>query len=178
MNMHRQNKTLTYAAVLIAGILCWKGYDANQILTTKYANQVDAREKLERYIESYKALLPARDRWNEVYKNAKSIRSIHDAYKAINIESVGLYGLPDKMAIQKVARVQSAGVDLGLVKICPRAGNTSGFMVGAPTTALMIEGVEKLAQRRDIELETISITQATGKIEAVLGLCLLLRDDA
>lgn len=178
MSIHRESKLFTYAALFVAGVLLWSGYDSYQILQNKSAAQVDASAELDRYMDSYKALSPVRARWNQLYKDSRQVQDIHGVYKLIDLEGAGLFGMPDRMGLQKNERVAASGVDIGLSKVCPNAVENKGFLISAPSTALLLGGIDQLAKRRDIELQSVHIRQTGGSIEAVLGLCVLVRDGA
>lgn len=172
-----QNRTALAFAVVFAVILAYNGSTGFELVGQKREDQERAFQTFDRFAKSYRALLPVKARWEKIFTPAAKVKDVYSIYRLIDPASVGLFSPPDSMAISKLQRVLSDGKDIGLTVVCPKTGGRDVFVVTAPSITDMLQGVQRLSERVDIQLNDINLVSNTpGKVTAELGLCVLLRD--
>lgn len=170
-------------ALLSAIVLCILLGMSGQTLYTSVGNIINRQQtitdNLRRWVASYRALQPVELEWREKLKSATAL-DLLALYNAINPESAGLASDADTMLVEKIDRVVSSGVEPGASHVYVVTAGHAGFVVTAPSWHELINGLETLAYRRDIQMTAVTM-EASHDDDAptaiIHGLAIVLRDE-
>lgn len=174
------NKTM-FAAILAAGILSYSGYMGMTLLMEKAAQQQAETEVVQRWKNSYQALGKSRTAWERRYPSLSKYNDLLALFRSLSLARYGLSADPDQLSVLKVENVQHNGMSVGLTRVCvgsSGAASNAGLLVNASGYSALLDGVSKLAARKDIEMSAITVSSdAAGAPQATIGdFCMLLRN--
>lgn len=174
--MHRTGKLASLVALFVFGVLLYSAWQAYSTLQSKAAGQQDALAAFTRWQGNYTALQPVQHRWNTTFTSAAAITDRRAIYRLLDIEESGLSSDMDKMNVDKIEKVTSAGIEIGLVKACLTTAGEPGLAVSADSYGQLLSGIDRIVRRRDVQIEGIAVTADKGMPKAVLGgFCVMVR---
>lgn len=172
------NKTTS----LLIGVMVASAFAAHtptvwKTLSNLRDRQVASNERFYDWRNAYEALLPVSERWRKTYPVAVS--DLVELYQKVGLERHGLKGNIDGVVQTGVSAVDVQGFDVGLSSLCIGTDVGGGSVrLTSPSASTLREGIEGLAQRKDIELGalTFAFDRKTGNPHVdVTGLCLRVR---
>lgn len=174
--MHRTGKLASLAALALFAVLIYSAWQAYSTLQSKAAGQKDALAAFGQWQSNYTALQPVQKRWDSTFTGAAAITDRRAIYRLLDIEGAGLSADMDKMNVDKIEKVTAAGIEIGLVKACLTSAGEAGLSVNGDSYAQLLSGIDRIAKRRDIQVESISVSSDKGMPKAVLGgFCMMVR---
>lgn len=159
--------------------LAFAGYKVAAGVEASRDAQAKALENLRIWKDAYEALKPVEDQWRQAFSIGASAGSqdLVAIGQSLRLGEAGLNFDLNQLKSERIEAVSYEGVAVGLSRICVAGGSSTGLGLGvtAPSMADLIKGIEHL-QRRDIEIQSIDVSSATGQPLATLGgLCVLVR---
>lgn len=113
--------------------------------------------------------------WDKAFRTAESARDIYTLVGYIG-ES-GIAPNPDKVTVERLERVTSNGLDIGLSRVCLTTVAETGLAFEGDSFSAILAGLRRVSQQPGIELGAVKLLENNGKANAVVsGFCLLLRD--
>lgn len=171
------NLTVVMLGIALAGVLVIGGINGHKTMSAKAKEQDGITESVVRWKRSYMALAGTQERWVKTYKSATGIPDLLSLVSLLNLPDYYLSANTDELVLKSVEQVTANGVELGLTKLC-MSTEQEHFVVEAGTYDALLKGVEKLASRKDLYLDNISILGDKPIPQARIGeLCLLLRSE-
>ncbi len=171
------------SVVIVLGVLALAvlaGYYAKQNMSTLDAKEKAQQEKIEslkRWKSAYKALIPYQKKWSSIYEEAGKVDDILSLYRMMRLETAGVFVDPEKLVVESVDRVRFNGSDIGLNRICVSSSGFSGLSVTSSSFANLVRGVENIASRKDIKMESVVLTLQRNRPTAILeNFCIYLRN--
>jgi len=167
---------LTAAALII--ILALSAQDLDQSVTKLVTRQQKVTDNLKLWLASYRALQHIGQEWKDTLKSAAAL-DLLALYKAIDPESAGLNCNADKILIEKIDRLNFNDMELEASLVYVNTAGSPGFVVTAHSWSQLINGLEKLAHRRDIKMHAITIDAGRKDAEPtaiIYDLAIILRD--
>jgi hypothetical protein len=170
-------KLIMLMVVVFCVLLFASGQKTSAMLKDKAQMQSWNIEKLERWIVSYKALTPVKEKWNNTFVNGGEVKDLRTLYHLIGLEKSGLISDPEKLQIESHDRVVSdAGIDLGMTQLCLYSQSRK-MRVHANSFSDLLIGLSDLSNRSDLILGEVDILPAEQKPTAdITKFCVLLRD--
>lgn len=175
-NWQRTNRTLLTVVCIAGALLCQSAYTNYMALETKAKQQASALSQLKRWKSEYEALRPFQTQWDSTLPPVKDITDIYRVFTAIRLDEYGLSTNQEHLVIKKIDPVLSNGISLNATRICINSAGETGLAVTAPRFAPdLLNGIDGLLKRRDIEVTNIVLSAVSGVPKAVLDLCLVFR---
>lgn len=164
-------------ALMFGSILLVGGIASYKALIKRTTEQVAINDSINRWKQSYKALQVVVKEWNSTFHTSSNKLDDRGIIQLINLGGVGLTAETDYLVLLSNTPVTSRGLDLGLSKIClGTKGDT--FSVSAPSYSELLAGLERLAARSDLTINTITIVgDATFPQANLGGFCVLIRNE-
>jgi len=176
----RNTKLLIGGSLVIAGLLVMDGYQTYQSISAKTEQQVRITVQLNRWKAAMRSMQPTIADWGKNIQSADQVKDLLSVYRALNLESAGLASSPDVLLLSKIERLTFEGSDLHATIVWATSAGKPGVMVTAPSYSQLIEGINRLATRRDIKLGSVIIgseDEHSVPQAVLLGLGVILRDN-
>lgn len=161
-------------SIAIAGVLGSSGYHGYLAMREKAQDQAQAVADFRKWKADYTSLLPVDEKWKT------SLRSVAEAKDLLSVyELLGKAPTtnPDALLVEKIEPFKQAEHLLFATRVCLGSTGGSGVTFDAPNFTQLMDGLDVLAKRPDVQMGAVRLTQGLGKAKAsVTGLCLLLRD--
>jgi len=161
--------------LIIAGVHSLKAY---RTLVEKAEAQERVTESIERWKQSYAALVGTIKRWESSYRNENSIQDLMSLYNAIGLKEYGLQTDVDTLILNKVEPVTQNGIALGLTcvyLVSADSGDGSSLVVRASNYQNLFAGLKRLSERPDIHIGMITIKGDKTPTAKLGDFCVLLR---
>lgn len=177
----RRSMALLFSLVF-SGIMLMQAWNYHFIIQGKSIAQELIIEGLNRWKQQYLAVNESRIKWENSYLHEDKIQDVAALIQLVDFPAAGLTSDPDTIALTKVEQVtqdQKSDMPLGLTRICMSSGTADGYslQVSAPTYQLLLDGLDRLAKRPDIQIGSISVEGDKKVPIAKLGdFCVLLRN--
>lgn len=164
-------------ALALAVVLLNFGYRSYQTLAAKTREQNVITEAVVRWKHSYLALAGTQERWSHAYRAGSTIPDMLSLVAMLNLPAYGLTAGTDTLVIKSADPVKVNQVELGLTKLC-LSNSASYFAVESSSYEALLQGLDQLARRPDIQIDDVSIVGDKAAPQAKLGqLCLLFRSE-
>lgn len=166
--------------LVAASLFAYTGYEGMAVLLRKAKEQDAATNVVTQWKAGYDALSKSREAWLKRYPDMGRFNDLLGLMRNVQLERYGLSADPDSLASLKVEDVERSGVNLGLTRVCvgsTSATDSAGLLVTASNYSSLLEGIERLAKRSDVEISSITVSSSeSAAAQATLGgFCLLLR---
>lgn len=179
INLRKSGALLPMVALAFSAALVIQGSKAHRTLTQKSVVQDSVTESVQRWKQSYLALGDAVKEWGSRYRREDSVQDLVSLYSIVNVEQYGLQMNTDALLLNKVEAVTRNDMAIGLTRIClasAGSGNSSALEVTAPNYQALFSGIKSLANRKDLQISTITVKGAKATPVAHLGdFCVLMR---
>lgn len=166
--------------VSIFALSALTGFYAKQnmsILKKKKEAQEKNIESFKRWKSAYKALVPYQKKWDSIYKDVSKVNDILSLYRMMHLETSGIFVDPERLVVESVNRVTFNESDVGLNQICVSSAGSAGLRVTSNNFANLIRGVEKIASRKDVRMESMTLSKKHKRPIAILeDFCVYLRE--
>ena len=171
-------RVILIGTIVLAGFMAWKGHESREALLQRAEVQEGHTERLQRWKVAYEALLPVHEEWQRTFASTREIQDILGLYDRININQSGVDVSPETLVLQSATRVKLGGQDIGLNRVCLSSKGDNGLLMRAETFSDLLNGIENLAEREDIEIGRIQLGSGKdARPQAVAqDFCALLRD--
>jgi hypothetical protein len=168
-------KSLIFA-ILAAVILCNSAYDNYKILSLKSEQQQASLSKINRWKAEYEMLKPFQTEWNKTLIPTSDITDLYHVFNALDLERYGLSTNQERLNVEKIAQITPEGVPIHANRVCLKTAGDTGLAVTAPRFSPdLLNGLAKLADRRDVEIQNIQLAIENGMPKAVMDFCLVFR---
>lgn len=164
-------------ALLFGSILLVGGIAAYKALNKRTSEQLSINDSINRWKQSYKALQVVVREWNATFHSSANRLDDRGIISLINLSGAGLTAETDYLVLVSNTQVTSHNQDLGLSKIC-LGTKGENFMISAPTYGELLSGLDRLAARTDLTINTVTIVGEAAFPQASLGgFCVLIRNE-
>lgn len=177
-NSQMKNAVLA-TAVIIACIVVQSGVNAHKILATKIDAQTENVEVLHRFSATFKAAEDGRKKFDRVYKPLPLLRHNLALLDIANFKAYGVETDTDNLVVRDAKGVLAGDVYIGIVKACltTGVGSADTLFLGATTYPALQSGLERLAERPDIEIGSITLVgNGPFPIAKLKNFCILMRE--
>ena len=163
------------AALAFACFLGSAGYEGYKVMSDKADAQAATVADFQEWKRQYTKLLPLEDKWNKTlrpFSEAKDLYSLHELLGDQPSSNA------DLLLAEQIERMVFEGKDLGAQRVCLGTGGGAGMLFVEKDFQTLMTGLDALAQRADIQMGAIELSQDNATARATVApLCLLLRDD-
>lgn len=172
-------KDTSYGSLLLAlcfaAVLGSTGLEGYRAMSDKATAQAEAVSDFQDWKRQYMQLLPLEDKWAKALRPFSEAKDLYSLHGMLGDEPASN---PDTLLVEKIERVVLNERDLGAQKVCLSSGSGTGVVFTEKDFPSLMAGLDKLAQRPDVQMGSIEFTQEKAVARAVVApLCLLLRDD-
>jgi len=158
-----------------AALLLVYGMEMQEIFTKRIEQQQNITRNVSQVKATYDALKPTIKAWENSFTDSEDIISIISLFRALNIGSSGLVSHGNDFIEGSLGSVTYQGADLGLMKRCIKNSGT-GFIAESNSLINLMNGIERLESRKDVEWNTLTISVKNGTPTVVFDeLCVHLR---
>ncbi len=162
-------------ALCFAAVLGNSGLDGYRAMTDKASAQAEAVSDFQDWKRQYMQLLPLEEKWTQALRPFSQAKDLYSLHGMLGSEPSSN---PDTLLVEKLERVVLNERDLGAQKVCLSSGAGAGVVFTEKDFPTLMAGLEKLAQRPDVQMGSVEFSQEKAVARAVVSpLCLLLRDD-
>lgn len=181
-NNKRQTFSILFS-LIFAGMLFSQGRDLHKILNDKTSQQNAVVDGLVRFKQQFLAVNESRIKWESNYLREDKATDRAALIKYLNFNQYELFSDPDSIALTKVEQVKAdakSDIEIGITRYCMSSGTGDGsaLQVSASSYKKLLDGLDLLSKRPDIQIGSISIGgNRTEPIAALGGFCILLRND-
>lgn len=163
----------------VAALLCWGGWKNYQVLKQKAAAEQMELDNLNRWSAAYRANRSVQLEWLARYPSGEKIKDLLTLYELLNIKATGLLASPDTFQVSSVEPIKANERYLGLNKVCVSTSGGDGFVVTADNFTSLLNGLQSLANRKDLTMSAARVDVDKNKPRAIVkGLCMLIRDES
>lgn len=177
------NKTLiTITAVVLSGMLCFYGWKLHAVFISKANAQLEVVESLNRWSQQYLAMEDVKKNWESNFEPESKVKHISGLYDLIGFMKYGLQNDKDSISLSGLSQVMQQtqkDMPLGLTKICMTNGSldSTAVIVGADNYSQLLNGIEKIANRKDIIIDNVTIQgDKNVPIARLGGFCIQVRN--
>lgn len=161
--------------------------ESHKIYISKIQDQMSQLDLLRQFKSQASEMPAVYAQWEATFKPTSQIKDVINLFEIIGFTRYGLVVDQDGLSVEGIPKTDATG----LTRICLRSNDarlggigadisgTTGVVVQAETLDKLIAGIQSMVQRRDIEVDsmTVEIDQATRTPRALLGkFCTLVRD--
>ena len=168
---------MSLVGVFLVAISGYQGYKATKILEEKASLQTTVTEGIYQWKKSYAALGASAKKWDATYTSQTLVPDMLALIERLRLNEYNLNVNTNKIFVSKIESIAQTGVQIGLVKVCLASSNRGDALeVEAANYQTLFSGVEKVAKRLDISIESIEI-QGDKKIPiaSLNDFCVLLK---
>lgn len=170
------NRAGVAIAVVASFILLNGAYSGYKTLTNKAEQQHAALSQINRWKTEYELLKPVQARWNQTLAPTNEITDLYHIYNALKLASHGLHTDQERLLVEKIEPIVLNGVPLYATRVCLKTAAENGLAVYAPNfSPNLLDGLEQLADRHDVEIQNIVLTTENGMPKAIMDFCLIFR---
>lgn len=170
------NRKSLFIALAIALILGNSAYNIFNVGSAKTTEQEQSLAQLNRWKAEYEVLLPYQTEWERVLTPTKNIRDKDQLYKVLDLAKYGLSTNQEHMVSDKDVAITPNNTPINARRACLKTGGDHGFAITAPHFSPdLLDGLENLAKRRDIEIQNIQLTTENDTPKAIVDFCLVVR---
>lgn len=165
-------------SAVLSVILIKLGYDNYSAYEKVRQQQLLINENVDTYKDTWSALQPTVERWNNSFTATSQVSDIVSLMNAIDIKSINLN--PSSELIMDGGR-SDHGANIGLTRSCV-LNNSRGYQFENASISDYLSALSELERRQDVVFGQILIdTQNTGRRTTLTltlsQLCVLLRDE-
>lgn len=142
------------------------------------AQQEKNTKELMRWKDAYQALEPVKEEWEETYIPLGHIEDLVSLYDRFKLKDSGLDVDRKELVVDEVSQVEFNDKKLNLARICVETEGEDGLAVQGDNVSSLLEGVEDLEARKDVEMSEVSFkNRGEGNIKVILkDICFFLRE--
>lgn len=173
----QQMSRKSLAIALIASAILGNGaYTIHKELVGKADAQQASLSQINRWKQEYELLKPYQTEWNKTLTSTRDLTDLDRIFEAPNLKQYGLSTNRERIVMDKDEPMSLNGTPLQASRVCLKSSSDRGFSVTAPRFAPdLLNGLEELAKRRDVEIQNIQLTTENGTPKAVMDFCLVFR---
>lgn len=164
-------------AIMVVLLLAFSGYNGFKVANERKIQQEQALEAFRQWKTEYLALKPIQDKWDATYPNAKDIRDVNSLYKLIQGH---IQTNPDKLLVEKIERVTSNGIEVGLSRVCLVTSGEMGFAIEAESPSKLFLAARSLLELSFVSAKSFTVKEDTAKAGNLKGtfgsFCIMVRD--
>lgn len=160
-----------------AAVLLYAAYPAYTTVDKKAASQTASLNQLTRWKSEYETLLPIQAEWDKLLVPAAQVNDIDTLLRIVGFPKYGFNVETDKIAVNSPEALEANDkTPLAADRVCLVTAGQPGVVVTADTIyPTLINGLDQLARRKDVEIKSITLTSKGRTATATIGLCLHLR---
>lgn len=163
------------AALALTGVLALGATNLKKELARPTQAQDGNTDVVMRYKSSHSALKSTVVQWERNYQSQSAIQDMMSIWSLLDLQSYGLSAKLGDMSVVRAADLTFNGQPIGLTRVC-LATNGQDFVVSAADFSSLLNGVAKISSgRKDIEVQSITISNEGDPHATLGGFCLLLR---
>lgn len=170
------NRKTLALSVVIALILISGAHTANQTLAEKAKQQQSALSQIKHWKAEYELLKPYQAQWDKKLTPTNEIKDLYHVYTTLDLQRYGLTTNQEHLIIDRIEPVTPNGTPINAIRSCLKTASDNGLSVTASRFSPdLLNGLERLADRRDVEIQNIQLTTENGAPKAVMDFCLIFR---
>lgn len=163
-------------AIIASAIFANGAYTIHKELAGKAESQQASLSQINRWKQEYELLKPYQAAWNKALTSTSELTDRDRIFEAPSLQRYGLSTNRERIIMDKDEPMTSNGIPLQASRVCLKSVSDHGFAVTAPRFAPdLLNGIEELAKRRDVEIQNIHLTTENGTPKAVMDFCLIFR---
>ena len=169
-------RTLMFS-VALAIVLLSAAYPAYNIVYRKAIAQTASLNQLTRWKSEYETLRPVQAEWDRLLVPAAQITDIDSLLRVVGLEKYGFTVENEKLTVTAPETVKTPDeTPLDADRVCLATAGQPGVAVTADTIyPTLINGLDRLAKRKDIEIKSMTLASKGRTATAMILLCLHLR---
>lgn len=172
-----RNKPWIALSVVIAMILGYFAYSAQQDYEKSFAAQEAVIKSLDRFKRSYLALLPANIKWEKNFPAITPDLDLLSLYRMVDLTRYGLEGEPDKVSEGAQEQVKQDKHIFNLHKVCIKTDGR-GLLVSNRSLDALLTGTNDLLSKPFFSASRLVLKKNDNDFSLVIhDACLYLRGE-
>jgi len=174
--VQQMSRKSLFFSLIAAAIFANGAYAIRNELVSKADSQQASLSQIKRWKAEYDILKPVQAEWNKTLTSTREITDLNRIYETLNLKKHGLNTNQERLIVDKIESVTPNSTLIQATRVCLKTSTDRGFAITAPRFAPdLLNGLEDLAKRRDVEVQNIQLTTENGTPKAVMDFCLVFR---
>lgn len=165
-------------AIFIATHFVYSGYQVKSIYSSKAQEQSTINRHVVDTTETWDALAPVRDRWDESFVAVTEMVDLFSIMAALDLESTAFEYSVNTVIDGGRSNVTYNNTSLGLVQACIK-NNTNGMLMSSTHIPNLLADIRRMEERQNLTFNSLAIRDAGEGVTQIMfdALCVYLRGE-